>query len=161
MLAGLDPLVILYMPCRSSHDDLLSPDDESDLLSPDGPFHGPSGVKGVKKLTHISKSSRRPTANDSSLNGEVVILMLNNPSSLSRSSQDLCSRPFTNFVALRWTRSSTLLVVRGPKLYSRCGFTSAKYRGTISSLVLLATLFDTSQDAIGLLGHLDTLLAHI
>ncbi|KAK4810847.1 hypothetical protein QYF61_008819 [Mycteria americana] len=32
---------------------------------------------------------------------------LNNPSSLSRSSSDLCSRPFTSFVALLWTRSST------------------------------------------------------
>ncbi|KAK4822830.1 hypothetical protein QYF61_020124 [Mycteria americana] len=32
---------------------------------------------------------------------------LNNPSSLSRSSQDLCSRPFTSSVALLWTRSST------------------------------------------------------
>ncbi|KAK4832512.1 hypothetical protein QYF61_023577 [Mycteria americana] len=34
-------------------------------------------------------------------------LLLNNPSSLSRSSSDLCSRPFTSFVALLWTRSST------------------------------------------------------
>ncbi|KAK4832113.1 LOW QUALITY PROTEIN: hypothetical protein QYF61_020740 [Mycteria americana] len=32
---------------------------------------------------------------------------LNNPSSLSRSSSDLCSRPSTSFVALLWTRSST------------------------------------------------------
>ncbi|KAK4828716.1 hypothetical protein QYF61_000554 [Mycteria americana] len=32
---------------------------------------------------------------------------LNNPSSLSRSSSDLCSRPFTSFVALLCTRSST------------------------------------------------------
>ncbi|KAK4832607.1 hypothetical protein QYF61_024588 [Mycteria americana] len=32
---------------------------------------------------------------------------LNNPSSLSRSSSDFCSRPFTGFVALLWTRSST------------------------------------------------------
>ncbi|KAK4830181.1 hypothetical protein QYF61_008972 [Mycteria americana] len=34
-------------------------------------------------------------------------LRLNNPSSLSRSSEDFCSRPFTSFVALLWTRSST------------------------------------------------------
>ncbi|KAK4825114.1 LOW QUALITY PROTEIN: hypothetical protein QYF61_024005, partial [Mycteria americana] len=33
--------------------------------------------------------------------------LLNNPSSLSCSSQALCSRPFTSFVALLWTRSST------------------------------------------------------
>ncbi|KAK4832177.1 hypothetical protein QYF61_020957 [Mycteria americana] len=32
---------------------------------------------------------------------------LNNPSSLSRSSEDFCSRPFTSFVALLCTRSST------------------------------------------------------
>ena len=31
---------------------------------------------------------------------------LNNPSSLSCSSQDLCSRPFISLVALLWTRSS-------------------------------------------------------
>ncbi|GAB0208711.1 hypothetical protein GRJ2_003336800 [Grus japonensis] len=34
-------------------------------------------------------------------------------------------------------------------------------RGTITSLVLLATVSDTSQDAVGLLGHLGTLPAHI
>ncbi|KAK4818594.1 hypothetical protein QYF61_015456 [Mycteria americana] len=39
-------------------------------------------------------------------------------------------------------------------------YSSAKYRET-TSLVLLATFSDTSQDAIGLLGHLGTLLAHI
>ncbi|KAK4816500.1 hypothetical protein QYF61_017461 [Mycteria americana] len=43
---------------------------------------------------------------------------------------------------------------------------SAEYRGTITSLVLLATLFllqarVPNQDAIGFLGHLGTLLAHI
>ncbi|KAK4827202.1 hypothetical protein QYF61_015230 [Mycteria americana] len=32
---------------------------------------------------------------------------LTSPSSLSRSSSDFCSRPFTSFVALLWTRSST------------------------------------------------------
>ncbi|KAK4832409.1 hypothetical protein QYF61_022544, partial [Mycteria americana] len=64
---------------------------------------------------------------------------LNNPHSLSCSSQDLFSRPFTSFVALLWTRSrtSTFLVVRGPKLN---------------------TVF---EDAIGFLGHLGTLRAHI
>jgi len=31
----------------------------------------------------------------------------------------------------------------------------------IISLLLLATLPDTSQDAVGLLGHLGTLLAHV
>jgi len=34
-----------------------------------------TGVKGTKKLTRISKSSKRPTANDSNLNAKVVILM--------------------------------------------------------------------------------------
>ncbi|KAK4823482.1 hypothetical protein QYF61_002546 [Mycteria americana] len=38
---------------------------------------------------------------------DVETLKLNNPSSLSRSSSDFCSRLFTSFVALLWTRSST------------------------------------------------------
>ncbi|KAK4824615.1 LOW QUALITY PROTEIN: hypothetical protein QYF61_016921 [Mycteria americana] len=59
---------------------------------------------------------------------------LNNASSLSCSSSDFCSRPFTSFTALLWTRSSTSMSLL-------CGLTSAKYRGTITSLVLLATLF--------------------
>ncbi|KAK4810832.1 hypothetical protein QYF61_008804 [Mycteria americana] len=65
---------------------------------------------------------------------------LNNPSSLSRSSSDFCSRPFTSFVALLWTRSSTSMSLLYPAGHA---------------------IFDTSQDAIGFLGHLGTLLAHI
>ncbi|KAK4832035.1 hypothetical protein QYF61_020550 [Mycteria americana] len=76
---------------------------------------------------------------------------LNNPSSLSRSSQDFCSRPFTSFVALLWTRSSTSMSL------------FAEYRGTITYFPSPAghAIFNTSQDAIGFLGHLGTLLAHI
>ncbi|KAK4821998.1 hypothetical protein QYF61_006246 [Mycteria americana] len=37
-------------------------------------------------------------------------IVLNNPSSLSRSSEDFCSRPFTSFIALLWTRSSTSMM---------------------------------------------------
>ncbi|KAK4830689.1 hypothetical protein QYF61_012858 [Mycteria americana] len=49
------------------------------------------------------------------------------------------------------------LVVRGPKLNT--GF---EYRGTITPLSPAGhTISDTSQDAIGLVGHLGTLLAHI
>ncbi|KAJ7423037.1 hypothetical protein WISP_35360 [Willisornis vidua] len=45
--------------------------------------------------------------------------------------------------------------------YSRCGLTSAEYRGRIISLVPAGhTILDTDQDAIGLLGHLGTLLVH-
>ena len=44
---------------------------------------------------------------------------------------------------------------------SRCGFTSAEYRGSITALVLLVTLFlNTRQDDIGLLGLPGTLTAH-
>ncbi|KAJ7421338.1 hypothetical protein WISP_43275 [Willisornis vidua] len=38
--------------------------------------------------------------------------------------------------------------------HSRCGLTSAEYRGKITSLVLVATLSDSSWDTTGLLGHL-------
>ncbi|KAK4831669.1 hypothetical protein QYF61_018636 [Mycteria americana] len=76
--------------------------------------------------------------------------LLNNPSSLSRSSQDLCSRPFTSFLALLWTRSSTSMSL------------FAEYRGTITSLVLLATLFlIQARMLLPFLATLGTLLAHI
>ena len=58
----------------------------------------------------------------------------------------LFSRPFTSFIALLWTRFSTSmsLLQWGPETEHsilRCGLTSAKYRGMITALVLLATLF--------------------
>ena len=59
---------------------------------------------------------------------------------------------------------NVFLVLRGPKLDTglECGLTNAEYKGMITSLLLLSTpFFDTNQDAIGLLGHLDTLLAHV
>ncbi|KAK4806181.1 hypothetical protein QYF61_001104 [Mycteria americana] len=87
---------------------------------------------------------------------------LNSPSSLSRSSSDFCSRPFTSFVALLWTRSSTSS--GGPK-------SEHSIRGAASPVPSTGdnhcpspaghAIFDTSQDAIGFLGHLGTLLAHI
>ncbi|KAK4829473.1 hypothetical protein QYF61_004763 [Mycteria americana] len=95
---------------------------------------------------------------------EAVILasQLNNPSSLSRSSSDFCSRPFTSFIALLWTRSSTS--IGGPK-------TEHKIRGAASPVPSTGddhfptpaghAISDTSQDAVGFLGHLGTLLAHI
>ncbi|KAK4815510.1 LOW QUALITY PROTEIN: hypothetical protein QYF61_003068 [Mycteria americana] len=76
---------------------------------------------------------------------------LNNPSSLSRSSSDFCSRPFTSFVALLWTHSSTSM-----------SLLNAEYRGDNHFPTPAGhTIPDTSQDAIGFLGHLGTLLAHI
>ncbi|KAK4827707.1 LOW QUALITY PROTEIN: hypothetical protein QYF61_020985 [Mycteria americana] len=87
---------------------------------------------------------------------------LNSPSSLSCSSQDLFSRPFTSFVALLWTRSSTSM--RRPKLNTvfevqpyQCRVRGHNHFPTPAG----HTIPDTSQDAINLLGHLGTLLAHI
>ncbi|KAK4818276.1 hypothetical protein QYF61_009994 [Mycteria americana] len=91
---------------------------------------------------------------------------LNNPSSLSRSSSDFCSRPFTSFIALLWTRSSTSmsLVVRGPKLNTvfevrphQCRVQGHDHFPSPAG----HAISDRSQDAVGLLGHLGTLLAHI
>ncbi|KAK4813011.1 hypothetical protein QYF61_005877 [Mycteria americana] len=128
---------------------------------------------------------------------------LNNPRSLSRSSSDLCSRPFTSFFALLWTRSSvnvflvakqpqfpqpllirlllqtlhqlrcpsldTLqplnvpLVVGGPKLNTvfkvrphQCRVQGHDHFPSPAG----HAIFDTSQDAIGFLGRLGTLLAN-
>ncbi|KAK4823633.1 LOW QUALITY PROTEIN: hypothetical protein QYF61_004366 [Mycteria americana] len=87
---------------------------------------------------------------------------LNNPSSFSCSSSDFCSRPFTSFVALLWTRSSTS--IEGPKLNTvfevwphQCRVQGDNH----SPCPAGHTISDASQDAIGLLGHLGTLLAHI
>ncbi|KAJ7409952.1 hypothetical protein WISP_01850 [Willisornis vidua] len=46
-------------------------------------------------------------------------------------------------------------------LDSRWYFTNAKHRGTISSLVLLTTLFHAGQDVTGLLSQLTMLLPHV
>ncbi|KAK4824801.1 hypothetical protein QYF61_019469 [Mycteria americana] len=102
---------------------------------------------------------------------------LNNPSSLSCSSQDLCSRPFTSFVALLWTLSlENCLIVSGQCLsqYLSCSegpklntvFEVRPHQCRVQGDNLFPspaghTIFDTSQDAIGLLGHLGTLLAPI
>jgi len=46
--------------------------------------------------------------------------------------------------------------------YLRSGFTSAKYREIITSLILLGySISDTSQNSVGLFGHLSTLLDHV
>ncbi|KAK4813464.1 hypothetical protein QYF61_006255 [Mycteria americana] len=147
MLAGLVPLVILYMPCDGTQDDLLHqlpwhrerigtadiattardieyfpqtlckphnltavqhmgllcnlPKSLAMRLSP--PYPGPSvhcrftaahTVHPLPELTHCCPGQRK-TAD------------AKHPRSLSRSSSDFCSRPFTSFVALLWTRSST------------------------------------------------------
>ncbi|KAK4822326.1 hypothetical protein QYF61_013025 [Mycteria americana] len=87
---------------------------------------------------------------------------LNNPRALSRSPSALCSRPFPSSVALLWTRSSPS--IEGPN-------TEHSIRGVASPVPSTGahhcfspaghSIPDTSQDTIGLLGHLGTLLAHI
>ena len=67
---------------------------------------------------------------------------LHTPSSLSLSLYERCSSPFIIFVGLLWTLSSmpTPHLYRGAQnwtQYSKCGFTSAEYRGRITSLDLL------------------------
>ncbi|KAK4821552.1 hypothetical protein QYF61_022017 [Mycteria americana] len=92
---------------------------------------------------------------------------LNNPRSLSRSPSALCSRPFNQ---LRCPSLDTLqplnvsLVVRGPKLNTafevrphQCRVQGHDHCPSPAG----HTISDTSQDAIGFLGHLGTLLAHI
>ncbi|KAK4810582.1 hypothetical protein QYF61_007319 [Mycteria americana] len=85
--------------------------------------------------------------------------LLNNPRALSRSPSALCSRPFTSFVALLWTRS-----MGGPTLNTvvevrphQCRVQRDNHCPSPAG----HTIPDTSQDAIGFLGHLGTLLAHI
>ncbi|KAK4814520.1 hypothetical protein QYF61_021621 [Mycteria americana] len=92
----------------------------------------------------------------------LLLSRLNNPRSLSRSPSALCSRPFPSSVALLWTRSSPS--IEGPN-------TEHSIRGAASPVPSTGddhcptpaghTIADTSQDAVGLLGHLGTLLAHI
>ncbi|KAK4831651.1 hypothetical protein QYF61_018618 [Mycteria americana] len=74
---------------------------QSGLLVPSGP--------GDKLVTTLMTTlvTNLVTTNVASSTSPGFELELNNPSSLSRSSQDLCSRPFTSFIALLWTRSST------------------------------------------------------
>ncbi|KAK4825517.1 hypothetical protein QYF61_000030 [Mycteria americana] len=103
MLAGLDPLVILYMPCDGTQDDLLHQLPRHRAT----PSQGTNSVfsKSTTNFGLLEKSALEDL-------GDVSVamppeMMLNNPSSLSHSSSDLCSRPFTSFIALLWTRSST------------------------------------------------------
>ncbi|KAK4818424.1 hypothetical protein QYF61_012958 [Mycteria americana] len=65
---------------------------------------------------------------------------LNNPSSLSRSSSDLCSRAFTSFVALLWTRSSTSMSL----LYSG-GRTTQAEDGTMKRKNIKSCLLSLNQ----------------
>ncbi|KAK4832175.1 LOW QUALITY PROTEIN: hypothetical protein QYF61_020955 [Mycteria americana] len=111
---------------------------------------------GEETDPHLSRAIRSPLS--------LLFSRLNNPSSLSRSSEDFCSRPFTSFVALLWTRSSTSMSLLGPKLNTV--FEVQPHQCRVQGDVHFPspaghTIPDTSQDAIGLLGHLGTLLAHI
>ncbi|KAK4829020.1 hypothetical protein QYF61_001795 [Mycteria americana] len=94
--------------------------------------------------------------------------LLNNPSSLNRSSED--SAPQKTFHQLRCASLDTLqhlhvfLVVRGPKLNT--AFEVRPHQCPVQGHDHFPspaghTIPDTSQDAIGFLGHLGTLLAHI
>ncbi|KAK4828007.1 LOW QUALITY PROTEIN: hypothetical protein QYF61_022784 [Mycteria americana] len=89
---------------------------------------------------------------------------LNNLSSLSRSSEDTCSRPFTSFIALLWPCSSTSMSFLGPKLNTVCKVWphQCQVQGHDHFPRPAGhSIADTSQDAVGFLGHLGTLLAHI
>ncbi|KAK4810165.1 LOW QUALITY PROTEIN: hypothetical protein QYF61_010477, partial [Mycteria americana] len=92
---------------------------------------------------------------------------LNNPSSLSRSPSALCSRPFTQLRCPSLDMLQHLnvsLVVRGPKLNTvlevRPHYRRVQGHDHFPSPAGHA-IFDTSQDVIGFLGRLGTLLAHI
>lgn len=86
----------------------------------------------------------------------------NSPRSFSCSLYVLLFHPFTNFIVLHMLEQlNILLVMKGPKLNTERLPASAGYRKTITSLVLLTTLLDTSQKDIGLLGFLGTLLFHV
>ncbi|KAK4830413.1 hypothetical protein QYF61_010944 [Mycteria americana] len=88
---------------------------------------------------------------------------LNNPSSLSRSSSDVCSRPFTSFVALSGHAPAPqcLSCSEGPKLFEvwphQCRVQQHDHFPSPAG----HTVPDTSQEAVGFLGYLGTLLAHI
>jgi len=69
---------------------------------------------------------------------------LNNPTSFSLSSQERCFGSWIIFVALLWVhfKNSTSFLCWGPQVwmqYSSWGFMSVEWRGTITSLALLAT----------------------
>ncbi|KAK4832565.1 hypothetical protein QYF61_024065 [Mycteria americana] len=112
---------------------------------------------------HLSHTKRKTDNFQAALDLRALTqLRLNGPSSLSRSSSDFCSRPFTSFVALLWTRSSTS--IEGPKLNT--GFEVRPHQCRVQGHDHFPTpaghtISGTSQDAIGFLGHLGTLLAHI
>ncbi|KAK4812304.1 LOW QUALITY PROTEIN: hypothetical protein QYF61_014090, partial [Mycteria americana] len=107
---------------------------------------------GEETDTHLSTASfQRAVRSPLSL----LFSRLNNPSFLSHSLQDLCSRPFTSSVALLWTHLNVFLVVRGPNLNTV--FEGDDHFPSPAG----HTISDTSQNAIGFLGHLGTLLAHI
>ncbi|KAK4811468.1 hypothetical protein QYF61_010347 [Mycteria americana] len=95
---------------------------------------------------------------------------LNNPSSLSRSSSDLFSRPTMKLVKLHCPSLDTLqplnvsLVVRGPTLNT--AFEVRPHQCRVQGHDHFPspaghTIPDRSQDAVGLLGHLGTLSAHV
>jgi len=69
---------------------------------------------------------------------------LNNPNSLSLSSEERCSSPLIVFVVLLWTRSNSstffLCCLQSWTQDSRWGLTRAEQRGRITSVDLLATL---------------------
>ncbi|KAK4821668.1 hypothetical protein QYF61_027136 [Mycteria americana] len=138
MLAGPDPLVILYMPCDSTQDDLLhqlprhrdSVDHKTDNRAQleNGPE---KALNDCKKHNDLNRTKRMQSRGASTL---------------------------------RQLDLNVFLVVRGPKLNTVLQVQPHQcrvQRDNHFSSPAGHTIFDTSQDAIGLLGHLGTLLAHV
>lgn len=86
----------------------------------------------------------------------------NNSSALKHSSQDLSSKLFSSFVAPLWMCSSNSMsfcsgVVRTKNHIQKCGLSSANCTDHLPSDIVA----DTGQDAVGYLGQLSILLAHV
>ncbi|KAK4816126.1 LOW QUALITY PROTEIN: hypothetical protein QYF61_011362 [Mycteria americana] len=122
-------------------------------------------LPGRRDRPHLSTASFQAVVESNEVSPQPPSLQAEQPQSLSRSPSALCSRPFPSSVALLWTRSSPLMsLFEGPN-------TEHSIRGAASPVPSTGddhcptpaghAIPDTSQDAIGFLGHLGTLLAHI
>ncbi|KAK4810336.1 hypothetical protein QYF61_019139 [Mycteria americana] len=181
MLAGLDPLVILYMPCDGTQDDLLHQLPWYQASAPvflgfcvaatttqRGLWFTKLGVPSVTRCSsqHPGPFPAVPPA-DLPPKGPFLLQMIlwgvvesdkvSPQPPFLQAEQPQFPQPLPISLVLqilhqlRCPSLDTLqplnvsLVVRGPKLNTgfntRCGLISAEYRGMITSLVLLATLF--------------------
>ncbi|KAK4825510.1 hypothetical protein QYF61_000023 [Mycteria americana] len=149
MLAGPDPLVILYVPCDSTQDDLLHqlPRHRAPHLQV---FEIPPGmVTQPLPLAQLEAISSRPIT---CCLGEET-----DPHLSTTSFQTLHQLHCPSLDTLQ--HLNVFLVVGGPKLNT---VFECRVQGHNHFLSPAGhTISDTSQDAIGFLGHLGTLLAHI